>query len=73
MNNDMREEYDDLLRKILEMVPGKIWESLTQNELSLLLQGLGEVDARTILLPAFKETITQYRPIPVESYHPRVK
>jgi hypothetical protein len=71
MNDDMREEYGDILRRVLDAIPPEVFEVLTDRELLLFFQGLGEIDPRTILLPAVKEAITQYRPIPVEPYRPR--
>lgn len=71
MNDAMREEYRDILTRLLEWLPRNAITGLSADELELLLQGLGELDPRTVLLPAFREAITQYRPIPVEEYRPR--
>lgn len=66
MNQDMREEYDDILRRLLDAIPGEVIGRFTTPELKLLLQGLGEVDARTILLPAVRDTLSQYRELPTD-------
>lgn len=71
MNNDMTEEYRDILTRLLEWLPQNAIMGLSDDELKLLLQGLSELDSRTVLLPAFREAITQYRPVPIEGYRPR--
>ena len=61
---DDREEYDDLLRKLIAHIPGEVIGRLTTDELSLLLQGLSEVAPSTILMPAFRDHLSQYRDLP---------
>lgn len=68
MNDDMREEYADILTRVLDAIPAEVFEGMTDNELLLFFQGLSEVNPNTILLPAMKVAITQYRSIPVEQY-----
>lgn len=71
MNPRMTKEYELILSNLLATIPPANWKALTQEQVSLLLQGLSELDARTVLMPTITETILQHRPIPVAPYRPR--
>jgi hypothetical protein len=64
MNDDMREEYRDILLRLLDSIPGEVIEKLTNEELNLLLRGIKELDPRAILHPGLSGVISQYRRVP---------
>ncbi len=72
LGDDAREEFSDILGKLLDKIPTEAWNKLSADDVDLLIQGISEINPSTILVPIVVDLVLENTPFKVDpTYNPR--